>query len=865
MAKKASTPASTPYASQAATAQHTSNNKTHTVQSDNAEFPTSSIFFTDAEDPSSYSLQNQFAEHLEFRLVKERTTVTPNDAYKALAMSIRDRLIRNWIRTQHQYNEQDVKRVYYLSLEFLMGRLMSNALLNMGYDKECFEIMKGLGYDLDEIKELEHDMGLGNGGLGRLAACFLDSMATLELPAFGYGIRYEYGIFKQGIEFGYQVEYPDNWLAYGSPWEVLREELTYRVKFGGTVEMYHDASGKLRFNWKSTDDVLAVAYDIPIPGYKNHTVNNLRLWQARATEDFDFHSFNEGDYLGAVERKSEAETISKVLYPNDNTVAGRALRLKQQYFFVSASLHDIIRSYKAQHSTFVKFADKVAIQLNDTHPTIAIPELMRILIDEEGMDWDEAWNITTKTFAYTNHTVMPEALERWSVQLFELLLPRHLQIIYEINHRFLQMVMKFYGADSPLIPSLSIIQEGDTKYIRMANLAIIGSHSVNGVAELHTSILRNDLFKDFYKLYPDRFNNKTNGITQRRWLLEANPFLSELISDSIYDDWVKDLSKLRDLEELADREDFRQRWQVAKQLAKQRLIEQIYIDNDYAVRINADSLFDAQVKRLHEYKRQLLNVLHVITLYNRIKDDPTTMHKTMTPRTVIFGAKAAPGYALAKLIIKLINSVADVVNTDPDVGDLLKVFFLKNYSVSLAQKIIPASDLSEQISTAGYEASGTGNMKFQLNGALTIGTMDGANIEIREEVGDDNIFIFGLLAEEVATMKNSYNPWQYYDSNENLRRVLDMIRDNYFNPEEPGIFQPIFNSLTYHGDKYLLLADYDAYIAAQDRAAEAFKDKARWTRMSILNTARSGKFSSDRTIREYASEIWNVKPVTIKV
>jgi starch phosphorylase len=824
-----------------------------------------SIFFTDEENPDAYSLQNQFAEHLEFRLVKQRNTVQPADAYKALAMSVRDRLIRNWMRTQQQYEEQDVKKVYYLSMEFLMGRLMGSALINMDYDKECAEIMKKLGYDLEEIKDLEHDMGLGNGGLGRLAACFLDSMATLELPAFGYGIRYEYGIFKQEIEFGYQVEYPDNWLAYGSPWEVMREELTYRVRFGGHVESYHDAKGKLRFQWTNTEDVLAVAYDIPIPGYHNNTVNNLRLWQARATQDFDFHSFNQGDYLGAVEAKSVTETISKVLYPNDNTVAGKVLRLKQQYFFVCASLHDIIANYKKQHKTFKNFSDKVAIQLNDTHPTIAIPELMRILLDEEGLEWQEAWDVTTKTFAYTNHTVLSEALERWSVSLFEQLLPRHLQIIYEINHRFLQTVIKFYGADHPMIPRVSIIQEGDAKYVRMANLAIIGSHSVNGVAELHSTILKNELFADFYRLYPQRFNNKTNGITQRRWLKEANPYLSNLISETIYDGWQTDLFKLRELEKYADREDFQERWRIAKNLAKQDLIRTIYVENDYTVKINPDSLFDAQVKRLHEYKRQLLNVLHVITLYNRIKDNPAEQCRTMTPRTVLFGAKAAPGYYMAKQIIKLINSVADVVNHDPDVGDLLKVFFLKNYSVSLAQRIIPASDLSEQISTAGLEASGTGNMKFQLNGALTIGTMDGANVEIREEVGDDNIFIFGLLAEEVAELRPKYNPWHYYDTNPDLQRVLNMLRDDYFNREEPGIFKPIFESLTYGGDKYLLLADYAAYIEAQDKVAEAYKDQRRWTRMSIMNTARSGKFSSDRTIKQYAEEIWHVEPVKIVV
>lgn len=822
-----------------------------------------SIFFTDAEDPNSYSLKNQFAEHLEFRLVKERTTVQPQDAYKALAMSIRDRLIRNWIRTQHQYTEQDVKKVYYLSLEFLMGRLMGNTLINMGYYQECFDIMKVLGYDLDEIQEFEHDMGLGNGGLGRLAACFLDSMASLQLPAFGYGIRYEYGIFRQEVEFGHQVEYPDNWLSYGSPWEVMREELTYRVKFGGRVDMYHDSTGRLRFAWVDTQDVLALAYDIPVPGYQNGTVNNLRLWQARATQDFDFRSFNEGDYLGAVEQKNDTEVISKVLYPNDATAAGKVLRLKQQYFFVAASLHDIIQSYKKNHKTFDKFPDRVAIQLNDTHPTIAIPELMRILVDEEGLEWEDAWKITTNTFAYTNHTVLSEALERWSVQIFEQLLPRHLQIMYEINHRFLAMVRKFYGDDHPMINHVSIVQEGEPRSIRMANLAVVGSHAVNGVAELHSNILKHELFSDFYRLYPQKFSNKTNGITQRRWLKEANPYLCELISDSIYDDWVRDLYELKKLERYAEREDFQERWRIAKNLAKQDLIRYIYIENDYSVRINPDSIFDAQVKRLHEYKRQLLNVLHVITLYNRIKDNPERAKTTITPRTVLFAAKAAPGYFMAKLIIKLINTVADVVNHDSDVGDLLKVFFLKNYSVSLAQKIIPASDLSEQISTAGLEASGTGNMKFQLNGALTIGTMDGANIEIREEVGDDNIFIFGLLAEEAAALRPTYNPWHYYDTNPELQKALNMLRDNFFNHEEPGIFQPLFDSLTYHGDKYFVLADYASYVEAQDRVAEVYKDKERWTRMSILNTARCGKFSSDRTIQQYADEIWKVKPVKI--
>jgi starch phosphorylase len=819
-----------------------------------------SLFFTDSESPESYSLSNQFAENMEFRLVKDRETVKPEDAFKALALAVRDRMIRSWLRTQREYEKRDVKKVYYLSLEFLMGRLMGDALANMDYDKECEDIMKSLGYDIQEIRELEHDMGLGNGGLGRLAACFLDSMATLELPAFGYGIRYEYGIFRQEIENGYQVEYPDNWLHYGSPWEVMREEFTQRVKFGGRVENYTDDKGNLRFAWVDTEDVLAVPYDVPVPGYGCDTVNSLRLWQAAATQDFDFRAFDRGDYLGAVEGKSATETISKVLYPNDNTVAGKALRLKQQYFFVAASLHDIIANYKKLHKTFTAFPNKVAIQLNDTHPAVAIPELMRILLDEEGLGWDEAWRITTNTFAYTNHTVLPEALERWSVKLFEELLPRHLQIIYEINHRFLTMAHTFYSENDPIISRISIIQEGDPKYIRMANLAIIGSHSVNGVAELHTKIICEDLFNDFYRLHPHKFNNKTNGITQRRWLKQANPPLADLVTSRIGDGWIKDLTQLRRLEEFTNDEEFCQQWRIAKNLAKQRLIEYVYIRNDYNTRINLDSIFDSQVKRLHEYKRQLLNALHVITLYNRLKDNPSA---NIPPRAVFFGGKAAPGYAMAKLIIKLINSIASVVNNDTAIGDRLKVFFLKNYSVSLAERIIPASDLSEQISTAGLEASGTGNMKYQLNGALTIGTMDGANVEIREEVGDENIFIFGLLADEVRELRRNYNPQDYYNANDELRRALDMVRDNYFNPTEPGIFQPIIDALLFQGDKYMVCADYAAYLEAQARVEALWQNPDEWTKKSILNTARSGKFSSDRTIRQYAEEIWRVQPISI--
>lgn len=813
-----------------------------------------SIFFTDSQSPESYSLKNQIAEHLEFRLVKDRVTATLEDTYRAVSLSVRDRMIRNWLRTQNQYYRNDVKRVYYLSMEFLMGRLLGNALTNLGFYEECQVILKDMGYDLESIIDVEHDMGLGNGGLGRLAACFLDSMATLELPAFGYGIRYEYGIFEQDIINGYQLEKPDNWLHFGSPWEIIRPEYTYKIKFFGNIESYQDHTGKTVFKWAHTKDVLAVAYDVPIPGYNNHTCNNLRLWEAKATHDFDFSSFNEGDYIKAVENKYETENISKVLYPNDNTVAGKELRLKQQYFFVSASLQDIIRRYKVNHTDFSHFAEKNTLQLNDTHPAIAIPELMRILIDEEGIEWDDAWKITTRTFAYTNHTVLSEALERWSVALFERLLPRHLQIIYEINARFLAKIRMQYHNDIDRIKRMSIIEEADDKKIRMAHLAIVGSFSVNGVAALHTEIIKEKVFPDFYKWQPQKFNSKTNGITQRRWLKKANPFLSQVISDKIGSEWITDLYKLKALEQYIDNEDFLELWQEAKWINKSRLIN--YIDKNYGIKINPKSIFDTQIKRIHEYKRQLLNVIHIVALYNRIKSNPSA---DFVPRTMIFGGKAAPGYHTAKTIIKLIHSIGDIVNNDPDIGDKLKVVFLKNYSVTLAELIIPASDLSEQISTAGYEASGTGNMKFQLNGALTIGTLDGANIEMMEEMGRENMYIFGLNSDEVSNMHhNGYNPYYYYESNPELRGALDLIKSNYFNVLEPGIFDEIVDMLLYGGDKYCLLADFESYSNAQNYAANEFRDKKLWAKKSILNVARAGKFSSDRTIKQYADEIWKI-------
>ncbi len=819
---------------------------------------TDSIFFTDKEDPASFSLSNQFAEHLEFTLVKDKNTASGADAYFALSLAVRDRMVRNWLRTQKVYHDKDVKRVYYLSLEYLMGRILGNALINLDYYNECRVILDRDGYDLEEIKEQELDMGLGNGGLGRLASCYLDSMATLQLPAFGYGIRYEYGIFEQDIENGYQVERADNWLHNGNPWDLMRRSLTYKVQFYGKTETYNKGNGELGFKWVDTENVLAVAYDVPIPGYKSQVVNNLRLWRAKATVDFEFADFNKGNYIESVAKKDDSETISKVLYPNDTYVEGKFLRLKQQYFFVSATLQDIIRKYKIKHPAFDQFADKTCIQLNDTHPVVAIPELMRILIDDEDLSWDKAWEITSKTFAYTNHTVVPEALEEWSEQIFSNLLPRHLQIIYEINRRFVEKIRQEYTKDEALIEKLSIISTGKDKRVRMANLAIVGSFAVNGVAALHTNILKKRIFPDFNKIYPKKFINVTNGITPRRWLITANPLLSQLLNERIGDDWAKDLTKIKKIEKFVKDKDFIVRWQQIKMNNKHALIE--LIEKEHNININPDSMFDVQVKRFHEYKRQLLNVFHIITLYNRIKRNSKIK---MVPRTVIFSGKAAPAYYAAKMIIKLINSVADVVNNDPDVGDKLKVVFLKNYSVSLAEKIIPASDLSEQISMAGLEASGTGNMKFALNGALTIGTMDGANVEIREEVGDENIFIFGLLADEVVKLKsNGYNPRGYYEKNAELKHVVDMIATNFFSSQEFGIFNDMVRGLM-NVDYYLLFADYQSYIDTQDKVAALYTNKDEWARKSILNAARMAKFSSDRSVKEYAEKIWKVRPVKV--
>ena len=807
--------------------------------------------------------------HLAFTLAELPEHVdTLWEPYVSLALAVRDRMIDNWIKTQESSYRHDAKRVYYLSLEFMMGRTLGNAMLNLGLTDACEQALTDLGYRLEDLREAEWDAGLGNGGLGRLAACFLDSLATLQLPAYGYGIRYEYGIFHQRIENGAQVEVPDTWLEYGNPWEIPRHTDLFPVHFFGNVHQWtHD--GHLRCRWENTETVVAMPYDTPIPGYRNGTVNTLRLWAAKAAKDFDFTNFNAGDYRGAVEAKMRSENISKVLYPNDNVPEGKELRLKQEYFFVAATLQDIMRRYKKQARMFdddkvtlpfARFAARNAIQLNDTHPALAIPELMRLLVDEEGLAWDEAWAIVEATCGYTNHTVMPEALEKWPVALLGRVLPRHLQLIYEINHRFMQKVQAAFPGDDDRCARMSIIEEGLEQRVRMAHLAIVGSHSVNGVAALHTEIIKTDIFKDFVDLWPERFNNKTNGVTQRRWLLKANPRLSSVITEHIGDAWITDLTKLRALSALSSDPSLQAQWQAVKRANKERLATEIvaqYERRGVALRINVDSMFDCHVKRIHEYKRQLLNVLHAATLYLRIKDNP---QGTFTPRTILFSGKAAPGYLTAKLIIRLINAVGGAVNSDLDVGDRLKVVFLSDYRVSLAEKIFPASDLSEQISTAGTEASGTGNMKFALNGALTIGTMDGANVEICQEVGADNMFIFGLRADEVRRLKQTCEPWTFAAGNDELRRVLAFIASGALSPEDPSLFRGLVDQLLHH-DEYLLLADYADYIACQDRVSQAYLDVPTWTKKSIENVARIGTFSSDRTIQHYATDIWGVKPV----
>jgi len=805
-------------------------------------------------DPTMRVIKS-FLEHIEYTLGKDKYTAVDRDIFNALSYAVRDRLVERWLDTQQAYYHKDPKRIYYVSMEFLMGRYLENALINMGLLDDYRNAMEALGYDFDRLIDKEEDAGLGNGGLGRLASCFLDSLATMSIPAYGYGIRYEYGIFRQKIIDGAQLELPDNWLRYSNPWELDREQHLHEVRFYGKVVERHGPDNRVYQEWVETENVMAMAYDTPIPGYGTHTVNTLRLWSAKATREFDLKFFNEGNYIRAVEKKMTSENISKVLYPADNVQEGRELRLKQEYFLASSTIHDVIYRFRKVHKDLHQLPDKVAVQLNDTHPALCIPEMMRILLDFENMNWDEAWDITVRTFAYTNHTVLPEALEKWPIWFFEHILPRHLMIIYEINERFLIEVRDRFPGNEGRVERMSIIEEHWERKIRMANLAIIGSHSVNGVAELHSEILKKDLFRDFYDMYPERFNNKTNGITQRRWLLKANPTLSGLVSSAIGDGWCTDLYEMRNLQPLADDPAFREKWRSVKLAAKKQLAA--YILEQNCISVDVDSMFDCQVKRIHEYKRQLLNVLHIISLYNRMKANPTLKQAA---RTFIFSGKAAPSYVMAKLIIRLINGVADVVNNDSDIGDRLKVVFLANYNVTLAEKIFPAADLSEQISTAGTEASGTGNMKFTLNGALTIGTLDGANIEIMEEVGEENIFIFGMTADEVLSLRQNYNPKEWYNGNQELKQILDMIASGHFSPDSPELFRPLVESLLEGGDYYMLLADFSSYIATQNSVGRLYLDREEWVRKSILNTAGIGKFSSDRTINEYARDIWGVLP-----
>jgi len=783
-----------------------------------------------------------------------------NDEYKALAYTIRDRMLHRWVATVRAYQQANPRTVCYLSAEYLPGPFTGNNLLNLGIGEETRKALASLGLDLDDLLAHEEEPGLGNGGLGRLAACFMDSLATLEIPAISYGIRYEFGIFNQQIKNGEQLEATDNWLHYGNPWEVRRPNISYEVKLGGHTEQYEDDNGRLRIRWVPAETFRGVAIDTPILGHGVNTVNLLRLWGAEASEGFDFHAFNRGDYYGAVMREVRSETISKVLYPNDEPEIGKRLRLLQQHFFVTCSLQDMLRIFRSTGMPIERFHEKFTVQLNDTHPAIAVAELMRLLIDGEHLDWETAWQVTRQTFAYTNHTLLPEALEKWPIPLFESLLPRHLQIIYEINARFLDDVRLRYPFDSERISRLSIIDETPPRFVRMAHLACVGSYAINGVAALHSRLLQETVLRDFHELWPYKFQNKTNGVTPRRFMMLSNPGLTGLLSETIGPAWENNLDKLRDLEAYADDSAFQERWRAIRRARKTNL-EQV-VERLCGVRIDPDSLYDVHAKRIHEYKRQHLNVLHIVTLYNRLKLNPDT---PMASRTFIFGGKAAPGYFMAKLMIRLITAVADVINRDPQLNGRLKVIFLPNFSVKLGQHVYPAADISEQISTAGKEASGTGNMKFSMNGALTIGTLDGANVEIREEVGAENFFLFGLNAEEVErTLAQQYRPWDIYNANLELRGVIDLIASGHFSHGDRTVFQPLVENLLWH-DPYLLLADYASYVACQDRVSTAYGDLQRWTRMSILNVARMGKFSSDRTIAEYARDIWRVSAIPVNL
>lgn len=806
------------------------------------------------------TFKRRVLDHLLYTCAKDPSDATTVDFYRAMAHTIRDRLVQRWIATQRAYAQQDVKKAHYLSSEFLTGRSLGLCLINLGLYGTAEKMVAEQRLALADVLEQEGDPGLGNGGLGRLAACFMDSLATLELPAMGYGIRYEFGIFEQRIEDGQQIERRDNWLQYGNPWELPRHEDAQLVNFYGRVDQHRTPDGRLVYQWADGKQVMGVPYDSFIVGHETNTVNTLRLWAARATRDFDLQLFNEGDYRRAVEEKIDTENISKVLYPNDQTEEGKALRLKQQYFFVACSIADIVKQYKRRHTSFAQFPEKVAIQLNDTHPSIAVAELMRVLLDLEGLDWDEAWSITERTIGYTNHTLMPEALEKWSVGLMEKLLPRHLMIIYEINHRFLRQVQTRWPGDTDRMARMSLIDERGARYVRMANLATVGAHKINGVARLHTDLVKSQLLPDFCDMWPERFTNKTNGVTPRRWLLHANPRLTKLLIEMLGDDWTRhQLGDLKRLRELAnDNNLLDELWRVKNQNKRDlgRLIQRAI-----GVATNPDSMFVVQVKRIHEYKRQLLACLQIVSLYLQLKSNPG-MH--VTPRTYVFAGKAAAGYAMAKLHIKLINDVAAVVNNDPDLHDALKVCFVPNYGVTLAQTIIPAADLSVQISMAGTEASGTSNMKLALNGAPTIGTLDGANVEIREEVGAENFFLFGLNTDEVKVVRDSgYEPAAYIERSPALAAAIDLIESGFFSLGEPTRFARVVNDLRYR-DPYLVCADFEDYVAAETRAAQAFEDRRTWSRMALHNIAGASRFSSDATVSQYASEIWDLRPLPIE-
>ena len=803
-------------------------------------------------------LKREFLDSLFYVQGKFPTLATRHDYYMALAYLVRDHLLHRWVSTAAAYTAQRARTVCYLSAEFLLGPHLGNNLINLGIHDLIRQVVEELGLNFEELLREEDEPGLGNGGLGRLAACYLDSLATLRIPTLGYGIRYEFGIFEQGIVDGWQVERTDKWLRFGNPWDIPRPEWAIDVKFGGHVERFRDQQGHVHVLWQPAKVVRGVPYDTPICGFRNNTANTLRLWQADAPEGFDLSMFNRGDYYGAVEKKVSSENLSKVLYPNDEQIEGKRLRLEQQYFFVSCSLQDMLRIMRVQRIPIDRFHEKFAIQLNDTHPAIAVAELMRLLLDEHGMDWPQAWSITRRTFAYTNHTLLPEALDRWPVGMFAHMLPRPMEIIYQINAEFLDEVRMRYVGDEARVSRMSLIDEHGERHVRMAHLACVGSHAINGVAKLHSELLKSEVLRDFYELWPEKFQNKTNGVTPRRWMVLSNPRLTRLINEAIGPEWITDLQCLRTLEPLAEDAEFTARWREVKRLNKHQF--STFARQASGVGIDPESLFDVHVKRIHEYKRQHLNILHVIHQYLHLKSHP---HQNIQPRTYIFGGKAAPGYRMAKLIIKLIISVGAVVNRDKSLRDQIKVVFVPNYNVSIGQRVYPVADLSEQISTAGKEASGTGNMKFQMNGALTIGTLDGANIEIREEVGEENFFLFGLGAEEVARVqREGYRPTEYYHANPQLREVLDLIRSGFFSHGDGELFRALVDNLLYH-DPFLVLADFQSYVDCQKRVETAYQDRNHWARMSVLNVARSGLFSSDRAIREYASDIWRVDPVEI--